>query len=59
MEQTGIEKNSIYIGYGVTIEGKVRSHGRIEIHGLVSGDVTANEVKIASGGRVEVTLPLN
>jgi cytoskeletal protein CcmA (bactofilin family) len=53
MDQTGIDKDSLYIGDGVTIEGKVRSHGRIEIHGLVSGDVTANEVKIAAGGRVE------
>lgn len=52
MAQNGYAKNELYIGEGVSIEGKIETSGRIQIHGEIKGDITASEIRIGPQGVV-------
>lgn len=56
MERSGLGKHALYVGEGVTVDGSISSDGIIEVLGMVTGEITANEVRIASGGRVDGTI---
>jgi cytoskeletal protein CcmA (bactofilin family) len=56
MDKPGFNKHALFVGEGVNIEGKIDTDGHIEVHGLVSGDVTAGEVLIAASGRIDGTI---
>ena len=56
MERSGFDKNVLYIGDGVTVDGTINSNGLIEVLGVASGDITAKEIKIAPGGRIDGTV---
>lgn len=47
------DKKSLFVGEGVTLEGKINTSGAVEVHGVVIGDVVAHSVQIGPGGRVE------
>lgn len=52
MAHDGYDKNELYIGEGVSIEGKIETGGRIQIHGHLKGEIKASEVKIGPQGIV-------
>jgi cytoskeletal protein CcmA (bactofilin family) len=56
MNKLEIELKGLFVGEGVTIEGKVETSGRIEVYGLISGDVTAGDLLIQPGGKIEGTI---
>jgi cytoskeletal protein CcmA (bactofilin family) len=56
MNNPGIDKHALFVGEGVNIEGKIDTDGHIEVHGLVTGDVTAGEVLIAASGKIDGTI---
>lgn len=53
MDNPGFNEHALFVGKGVNIEGKIDTNGRIEVHGFVTGDVTAGEVLIAASGRID------
>ncbi len=53
MQQGQVPEGSLTIGHGVCINGKVVAPGRLEVHGLLEGEVEADEILIGTQGRVE------
>lgn len=44
---------TLFIGPGVSIEGKIATPGEVEIHGTVKGEIVANHIQIGEEGIVE------
>lgn len=49
-------KDSLIIGEGVRITGKVETAGLMQVHGTVDGEVRAKELRVGPTGRIEGAL---
>jgi cytoskeletal protein CcmA (bactofilin family) len=53
MNSPPFDKQSMYVGEGVRVQGRIETDGQVEIHGLVTGDVIATDVRVGPTGRVD------
>jgi cytoskeletal protein CcmA (bactofilin family) len=53
METRLLNKNSLMVGEGVLLEGKVTTSGNVDIRGVLRGEVTAESVHVWDTGAIE------
>lgn len=56
MQSDNTHKDSLIIGEGVRITGKVETAGLMQVHGTVDGEVRAKELQVGPTGRIEGAL---
>lgn len=60
MEESKANNNkALFVGEGVTLEGKIIAQGAVEVHGLIKGELHADSALIGVSGRVEGVITTN